>query len=248
VSRASQWAYSDAEAAALYDILNPWSPAEDFYAGLIKPDDDVLDVGCGTGTFLRALRDRGHRGRLAGIDPDRAALERAREIAPVELVEGTAATIPWTDAFDLAIMISHAFQFLVTDEEIASSLAAIRAALRTGGRFAFETRNPLRREWEGWTPDEPIAVTDPAGRDLRIVYNVEDVTDDIITLTESTTTPDGEALRVDRTRMRFLDRGDLNERLTAAGFAIQAQYGDWDSTPWTTQSREIITIAAAVVK
>jgi SAM-dependent methyltransferase len=245
VSRKHGWAYSDAEAAALYDVLNPWSIAEDFYANLVRPEDDVLDVGCGTGTFLTALRDRGHRGRLTGIDPDRAALNRASRRSDIEWLEGTAATIPWAEKFDLAIMISHAFQFLVTDQEIAASLEAIRRALRPGGRFAFETRNPLCREWESWTPDDPIALVDPAGRDLRVVYNGEHIAADVITLTESTTTPDGEILRVDRARMRFLDRDALNERLSTAGFMIQSQYGDWDGAPRDPGSREIITIAEA---
>jgi SAM-dependent methyltransferase len=43
----------------------------------IAPAGAVLDVGCGTGDFLRALRERGWR--VAGVDPIPDAAEAARE-------------------------------------------------------------------------------------------------------------------------------------------------------------------------
>jgi hypothetical protein len=36
-------------------------------------------------------------------------------------------------------MTGHAFRWLVTDEDLAASLAAVHAALRPGGRFVFGT-------------------------------------------------------------------------------------------------------------
>jgi hypothetical protein len=50
-------------------------------------------------------------------------------------------------------------------------------------------------------------------------------------------------LRVARTTLRFLDPPALGAFLGAAGFQIEAQYGDWDRTPTTGASREIITLA-----
>ena len=54
----------------------------------------------------------------------------------------------WEQEFDLVVMSGHAFQVLLGDDEIRSALAAVRAALVPGGRFAFETRNPPARTWE----------------------------------------------------------------------------------------------------
>jgi hypothetical protein len=48
-----------------------------------------------------------------------------------------------------------------------------------------------------------------------------------------------------RTTLRFLDPRALGTFLDAAGFQVEAQYGDWDRAPITTASREIITIARA---
>jgi SAM-dependent methyltransferase len=65
--------YSDAEAAALYNVLNPWGASDDFYLGLVMQARSALDVGCGTGVLLHHARDAGHRGRLCGVDPDPAS-------------------------------------------------------------------------------------------------------------------------------------------------------------------------------
>lgn len=239
--------YSDADAAALYDVLNPWdpehSPGDRFYHELVMAAGSVLDVGCGTGAMLAWARGHGHRGRLAALDPDRAALERARRRSDVEWAEGTAAQPRWQGEFGLVVMTGHAFQCLVTDHDLLASLPAIRAALREGGHFVFETRHPQAREWQGWNPSRARDVTDPAGRALRVWYQVESVTGDVVTFTGTTATPDGTVLRVDRTSLRFLDVPALGAFLSGPGFEIESEYGDWHRGPITSDSQEIITIA-----
>jgi SAM-dependent methyltransferase len=239
--------FSDADAAALYDVLNPWDgsrfPSDAFYDELVMSAASVLDVGCGTGSMLRSARDRGHGGRLVGIDPNRAMLSRARRRADIEWVEGTAVDARRQAEFELATMTSHAFQCLVTDEELRSSLAAIRAALRDGGRFAFETRHPQARAWEDWNPSNVSDVVDATGRALRVWHEVESVVAGRVTFTETTAERDGTVRRVDRATLRFLDVAALDGFLSDAGFAIEAQYGDWHGTAVTADSREIITIA-----
>jgi ubiquinone/menaquinone biosynthesis C-methylase UbiE len=113
----------------------------------------VLDVGCGTGALLRRARQAGHAGRLCGLDPDPAMLAVARRRGDVEWVAGTAASMAFDREFDLAVMTGHAFQVLVSDEELRASLTAIRRALADGGRFGFETR------YGGWSrePADPAS-------------------------------------------------------------------------------------------
>ncbi|GAA1952976.1 class I SAM-dependent methyltransferase [Kitasatospora viridis] len=239
--------YSDADAAALYDLLNPWDPGQwpgdAFYAELITPADAVLDVGCGTGAMLHWAREHGHTGRLVGLDPDGVALARARRRADVEWVDGTAATMGWQSEFELAVMTGHAFQFLLADDDIRASLRAVRAALRAGGRFAFESRHPQARAWEAWNPSNGSEVTDAAGRALRVWHEVQGVADGVVTFTGTLADPDGTVLRVDRERLRFLEEAALDALLAEAGFEVEARYGDWTRGPVTPDSREIVTIA-----
>jgi SAM-dependent methyltransferase len=235
--------YSDEEAAALYSVLNPWGPSDAFYLPLVMEAEAVLDVGCGTGTLLHRAREGGHAGRLCGVDPDMARLDVARRRTDVEWVCSTAASIPFTREFDLSTMTGHAFQELVTDEDIRESLAGIRRALVEGGRFAFETRNPRAQAWLDWNPRNAMAVVDASGREVRIWHEVEAVTAAIVTFTETTGDQDGTPLRVDRASLRFLDLRALGDFLSEAGFMIDAQYGNWLGEPLDPAGPEIITVA-----
>ena len=235
--------YSDEEAAALYDLLNPWGPSDDFYLGLVMDASSVLDVGCGTGALLHRAHDAGHTGRLCGVDPDDASLNVARRRADIEWILGTAASMTFADEFELALMTGHAFQVLVADEDVRDSLAAIGRALVDGGRFAFETRNPLARAWEAWNPKNAMDVVDSSGRQLRIWHEVEAVAGDVVTFTETTGDRDGTPVRVDRATLRFLGVDALGDFLANAGFLIEAQYGDWLREPLVPASPEIVTVA-----
>lgn len=238
--------FSDAEAAELYDVLNPWAPSRDevvFCTDVVMSASAVLDLGCGTGSMLHHARDIGHTGRLVGLDPDQSMLDRARRRADVEWVSAAAADSGWDREFDLATMTSNAFQCLVTDDDLRASLTAIRTSLRHGGRFVFGSRHPQDRGWEGWNPSNPFDVEDASGRKLRMWHDVEAVVGDVVTLTETTAERDNTVLRVDAAKLRFLDVPALHGFLTDAGFCIENQYGDWQRGPLTRTSREIITIA-----
>lgn len=242
--------FSDADAAALYDLLNPWDPdqrPEDaFYFPLVMGAESVLDVGCGTGSMLHLARERGHGGRLVGLDPDHAALERARRRTDIEWIHGTAAEAERGAGFELATMMGHAFQNLITDQDVRASLAGIHGALCPGGRFAFETRHPQARAWEEWTssnPDDVAEVVDESGRALRYWHGVNSIMGDLVSISGTLAELDGTVLRGFTEELRFLGVATLNGFLAEAGFEIEAQYGNWDKAPIGSSSREIITIA-----
>ncbi|MFD9129273.1 methyltransferase domain-containing protein [Kitasatospora sp. NPDC059571] len=237
--------YSDADAAALYDLLNPWGPCDDFYLSFVMDSPSVLDVGCGTGMLLHRARAAGHRGRLCGLDPDAAALGRAARRPDVEWVHGRAQDLRREREFELAVVAGNAFQVFVADDELRAALAAVRAALRDGGRLVFGTRNPAARAWEGWRPERAAEVVDAAGRALRVVHRVESVADGVVTFTETVQTRGGEPLRIDRASLRFLDADGLRGFLRQAGFTVEACWGDWARGPLTDASENIVVLARA---
>lgn len=218
-------------------------PPTPHYHRLVMGAGDVLDVGCGTGAMLHLARAEGHAGRLVGLDPDAAALARARRRGDIEWVEATAAEGAWDAEFDLAVMASHAFQFLVTDEELRESLAAIRRALRPGGRLAFESRHPRARAWEAWNPGNATDIVDDAGRAMRSWFEVDSVVGDVVSYTGTVADPDGTILRVTRETLRFLPEETLDAFLIDAGFVVETRGGDWEGGPVTETSREIVTVA-----
>ena len=77
--------------------------------------DLVLDVGCGTGALLSLSHDRGHQGRLVGLDPATGMLDQARKQQGVEWLQGDINTVRFDSQFDLIVMSGHAFQVLVGD-------------------------------------------------------------------------------------------------------------------------------------
>jgi SAM-dependent methyltransferase len=242
--------FTEDDVAALYDQMYPWRPepgtSDAFYTQAALTASSVLDVGCGTGQMLHHLREAGHTGPLVGIDPDAAALRRARrrrDLA-IEWAEGTAADIRWTRQFELATMASNAFQCLVEDDEVRASLAAIRGALADGGRFLFETRHPQARAWDQWACAAPSRI-EYQGRPLLQSWQIESVADGVVTMTETTSQADGVILHVGRASLRFLDLPALLSRLAEAGFAVEAQHGDFSGGPITPTSRSIVISARA---
>lgn len=233
--------FTDADNAALYDRLNPWKGADaDFYDPFVDAAADVLDVGCGTGQMLISARERGHLGRLAGVDPDLPSLERARgRRADVEWVSGRAEGMKWDAEFDLAVMASNAFQCFIGDDELRTSLLSIRKSLRAGGRFVFDTRYPGARAWEDWHGSS-FEVSD-----LVVGYEVESVDGGVVAMAESISRG-GVVLRVDRASLRFIEVDQLNGFLAEAGFAVEAQFGDWKRGPVTDGSKLVLTVCTAV--
>ena len=238
--------FAEPSLAALYDLFCPWDPRGDFgfYLPLVMAANSVLDVGCGTGMLLRRARAEGHTGRLCGLDPAGAMLDVARAAGGVDWMLGDLSSAPWyQEEFDLITMTGHAFQVLTGDDQLRGALAAVRTALAPGGRFAFETRNPLVRGWEHWVPENAQEITDPAGVVVRMGLQVElPVLGDLVSFTATYSSPSWERPQVSRSTLRFLDAGALSGLLAGAGLEIEEQYGNWDRSALSPVSPEIITI------
>ncbi|MGY0018446.1 class I SAM-dependent methyltransferase [Streptomyces sp. YJ-C3] len=232
-------AFADARLAGLYDSLNPWAPCDDFYLDLVRGAGSVLDVGCGTGALLARAREQGHPGRLCGLDPAAGMLSVARRRrADVEWIDGTLSSARPDGLFDLVLMNGHAFQVWVDDAEIRTSLDVVRELLAPGGRFAFETRHPAARAWESWVPERAVEV---AG--VRIAHEVVAGFDGRTVTFDTTFSGAGwGAPEVSRSTLRFLSEGQLDVFLEGAGLVTEVRYGDWDRSPLTASSPEIITV------
>ena len=142
--------YVNSRLTAVYDSLNRAGEDDRFYLDLAAPPPKtILDMGCGTGRLASELALRGHF--MTGADPAAGMLGIARRRAgggKVHWVQSDAGSFTLTTRFDLIIMTGHAFQKLLTDDEIRSALSTFARHLKPEGMLAFETRNPACREWE----------------------------------------------------------------------------------------------------
>lgn len=219
------------------------APELDFHLPRVMAAASVLDVGCGTGELLRLARERGHTGRLAGVEPAGPMLEVAKQRSDVEWVHGDATAGGWENEFDLAMMTGHVFQVILDDDAIRRTLGAIRNALTEDGRFVFDTRNPLVRDWETWMPDVVWEFESPDGAAIRKWHEIESVEGDVVWYSTTFVSDSWDEPVTLRSAQRFYSADKVATFLDEAGLAIVEQFGHWDGRPFTDDSPEIITLA-----
>jgi trans-aconitate methyltransferase len=149
--------------ASLYDEKHSfvWKMA----AGLLdlleaKPNEQILDIGCGTGHLTAQIAATG--ARVTGIDRSPEMIEQARAAYPAitfEIMDARELFFP--EKFDA--VFSNAVLHWITDPEPA--VAAISSILKPGGRFVAEfggKRNveglmsALRRAWHSLDQPQPF--------------------------------------------------------------------------------------------
>jgi SAM-dependent methyltransferase len=93
-------------------------------------DYRLLDVGCGTGEFLRQLRADGHQGRLVGLDNSSQAVAAVQAIPGVDAILGSATELQFADhSFDVVT----ARHMLYHVDEPVRALREFRRVLGDGG-------------------------------------------------------------------------------------------------------------------
>ena len=238
--------FENARLASLYDPFNGWDVCDAFYFDLARQiGGTVLDLGCGTG--LLACRIAGQSLDVTGVDPAESMLRIARERdggRRVVWIRSAGQALQLGRQFDLIYMTGHAFQALLTDDDAVALLRAARDHLTRDGRLAFDTRNPARQAWLGWTPDRPRqALTVEHGEVEERIEAAADPQTGIVDLTHRYRfAASGETI-VGRSRIRFVARGHLEHLLALAKLAPVDWYGDWDRSPVGPTSPELIVVA-----
>ncbi len=233
----------------LYDLeFGGWEPQGPFFERVAgQQGGPVLDLACGTGWLAIPLARAGLA--VTGVDIVPAMLDRARTKAgnlPIRWLDADCRTLDLGETFALATMTGHAFQSFVTADDQAALIASVHRHLRPGSLFVFDTRNkrPADIDVDGsegfWH-----SFRDAEGRDVDVslIERWEPATQ-LLHCTTIRRWRDGS--RPDQTKrisIRYVDAPGLNRTLAAAGFAVEAQYGNWDRSPLTEISPEIITLA-----
>ncbi len=119
-----------------FTVGPPLEPAIDA-ALMLRPDESLLDVGTGPGSFPQRLRQAGHRGRLVGVDASAGMIAKATSAgADVEFLEADAASLPFPDGSFDVVTARH---MLYHVPDIPRALREARRVLRAGGRFLAVT-------------------------------------------------------------------------------------------------------------
>lgn len=164
-TRASVRAAYERIASAYDERIPGGSPADDlftdseraFVLGRIGPDDEVLDVGCGTGRLAVPVATRARAVHGLDLTPAmiRVAAENARRAGvQVVLHEADMRHLPFPDQrFDVAM--SHLALMHVDRSERPAVFAELSRVLRPGGRLLIGVKNRLFERMTGPTGSRP---------------------------------------------------------------------------------------------
>lgn len=232
--------FSDQKLADLYDLGNAGSEDRDFYLSLVgETPERILDLGCGTGLLCLAYAARGHD--VTGLDPAAAMLNVARR-APgadrVNWIMGQAETFQSDARFDLIIMTGHAFQVLLTDDQVAATMRTMARYLAPGGRAVFESRNP-NLDWDAiWVRDYTMPTDQGPVRAVRRMISTERAPDYLAFAWDYHF---GEDVVTSDSTVRFMTHTQIIEAGSKAGLKLSELFGDWDRSPFDPiTSREMI--------
>ncbi|MBY4675225.1 class I SAM-dependent methyltransferase [Marinobacterium arenosum] len=124
----------------------------------LRDGDAVLDIGCGSGSAVRAIAGQMSFGHVIGIDPTprmieiaRADNQRSKFRVPVLFDQAGAEQIPAEDAsIDLAIAVNTLHHW----QDVEAGLEEVLRVLKPTGRFIS-----VDDLWD----EQPVAMTAPPG-------------------------------------------------------------------------------------
>ena len=148
----------------------------------LQPDDELLEVACGSAFFLEKYA--GHVGRVAGLDLSDVQIDLARQrladriaAGTAEIVQGDAGTLPWPDETFSVVTVMGSFECFPEPEKV---LAELYRVLRRGGRAVMnigewvepgtQTHRMLDALWV-WSEDDVRRMVEQAGfTDVAMSY------------------------------------------------------------------------------
>lgn len=148
----------------------------------LQPDDELLEVACGSAFFLDNYAR--HVGRVAGLDLSDVQIDLARQrladrivAGTAEIVHGDAGTLPWPDETFSVVTVMGSFECFPEPETV---LAELFRVLRPGGRAVMnigewvepgtQTHRMLDALWV-WSEDDVRRMVEQAGfSDVTMTY------------------------------------------------------------------------------
>ena len=205
----------------------------------ISPTADILDLYCGYGRHAIELAKNGYC--VTGVDGTQAFIEIARQKATeadvaVCFEHFDMRELTYSNQFDAVINMFAAFGYF-SDEENAGVLNRITCALRKGGYLLMDllnrewmSRSNLNRYWRH--PSGEYVLSYKAELRQGIAKMKREVINQV----------SGEKARFEFD-LRTYSLFELRSLLRDSGLDIKATYGNFDRTPYHSESPRLIILA-----
>lgn len=228
--------------AFVYDNMNKWGKADDFFLSLIKSIEpkSVADLGCGTGRVTLEIAKLGCS--VTAIDPNKESIACAKEkqgANGVSWVIGDSQNLV-SAAYDTVIMTANVAQVFITEESWKQTLQDVYRALKPGGHFIFDTRNPNEKVWESWMQDDSVDEF-TNDNDVYATWDEYDgIQDNVFTFHTYYEQKSTHEVLKDTNQLIFRTYDEIFNALNETGFSMVSAYGDWELQPATKDSKSFI--------
>jgi len=211
----------------------------------------ILDLACGTGRTTLPMAAAGFE--MVGVDASEPMLARAREKAREQGLEVTfyhqdctSLDLPVTAR--MATMTGHAFQEFITNQAQDALLRSVSQHLAPGGVFVFDTRFPSRDNIQKPEGEQPWqTVTDERGWTVAasVIWSYDPVSQvqDYIFIDRITDGAGNTDENRSLGRLRYTWPREVERLLDMHGFDLDRIYGEWDGSPLTGDSYDMVVIA-----
>ncbi|MCM3086763.1 class I SAM-dependent methyltransferase [Bhargavaea ginsengi] len=211
---------------------------------LPPPGSAVIDLACGTGRISLPVAAAGYE--VTGVDLHEGMLARAREKAAeqglsVRFLQQDGRALDLPVSAPLIVMAGNSFQHFLMNEDQDRMLESVRRHLEPGGRFIFDTRNPVPSELA--EPDRYEEYAEAGGRRIQEVHTetYEPVTQ-ILHCTTERFAEDGTPLGQDGISLRYTYPLELERLLRQHSFRLENRYGDWSGRPFQAGSGQMVCV------
>jgi SAM-dependent methyltransferase len=220
------------------DLFEPAvvDPAVDVLADLAGTGA-ALELGIGTGRIALPLSERGVRVHGIELSPD--MVERLRAMpgaADIDVTIGDFATTKVDGTFELAYLVCNTIMNLTTQDEQAACFRNVAAHLELGGCFVIEVVVPALRQLP---PGETIRAFTVTPTHLGFDEYVDLAAQ--LSFSHHYWVVDGH-LETFSAPFRYVWPSELDLMARLAGMTLRERWSDWHREPFTSDSKEHISV------
>jgi SAM-dependent methyltransferase len=225
-----------------YEAKWPEIYAPSFIAGTVAflselaGDGPVLELGVGTGRIALPLSERGLHVHGIELSPEMVAELRTKPGADdIDVTIGDFATATVDGDFTLAYLVRNTIANLTTQEAQVQCFRNVAAHLKPGGRFVIELYTPQLQRLPPGETVHPFQVTP-----THLGFEEYDVATQIA-YSHHYWIGDGQ-METFSAPFRYVWPSELDLMAQLAGLTLVERWDDWDRGPFTSESRQHISV------
>lgn len=212
----------------------------------------IIELACGTGRVAIPLAEKDHQ--VIGVDIHKgmlaeAAKKSAHHDVSIDWIEQDCTRLQLDVKSEFIYCVGNSFQHFLTNEDQDGFLSSVNKHLQRNGIFVFGTRFPSTEEllqpsteeyWRSYTDRDTSQIVD------LFTISTYDALQQIqhYTTIRKYKNSGGELVDENRTNisLRYTFPKEMERLLRFHGFDIAEVYRDWNETPLTNDSYEMIYV------